>query len=859
MAEIIEKNVKIIVTVERDGVKRSLRDIQSDVEEVAAASSSAVSEVEEKVNESASKTSSRFKELGEKIKGRIDGIKTAVLPAIGEIKSTTLSAIGTLTKSIGRIAFYRTIRSAIKLFTSGIGEGIQNFVHYSASAQAAMDKFATASMYLKNSLGAALTPVIMNLIPKFVELVNVIVKGIEALSMWYAYINGNSTYTRAKPDYFVHWGEDAEEATEKVKELKNSILGFDELNVLNDNNASYGSSGKNDLVNYGDMFEEAPINMETVNTVQKIYDWVVKIAKVLAGIFIFKEIAGIINTLRSLGVLGKAGGFLITLAVEFALVFGSMKNIFKGEGTLKDWIVAGIATAAGVGIGAVTFGAAGVVIALGISVAAVLSAWAAADYEKSDTYKYVQGLKNAIQKQKEEIDGIISEIGTRSDEYDSIVGKFSTANQIIDKIYDFAQKENKSDSDIAIIKNNIEALNTLGLGGVIGEFDELTGSLSRTREEAKALLTDMLKTSVVSFASQNMGNALVDQYKLQNQLEVAQANLDAAYSSFYGVYEKAGFTREELRKLIEAKASGKSDMEAAIEATGGLINGVFNGNTEKAFKLVKLFVSGEWKDTYDALKAAQANYDNIETALGEVNDQITTYSDLLSSEFVVGTDEAGKFAIQTFTDIASAAKNSGINISADTAGVLANLSDNITLYTDGYKTSIVNSAGETVTEVEGKYQELKTFLQNLNPSISVSVKWKANELAPTIKPQLDMSNYYEGMSHVSVTNAPRISGFEIREYATGGFPEDGLFLANHGELVGGFRGGRTAVANNEQIVDGIYRGVREAMEDANAGGGGGDWVIQVVDAGGVVRGQTIISAAERANKRAGTTVLTVGA
>lgn len=53
----------------------------------------------------------------------------------------------------------------------------------------------------------------------------------------------------------------------------------------------------------------------------------------------------------------------------------------------------------------------------------------------------------------------------------------------------------------------------------------------------------------------------------------------------------------------------------------------------------------------------------------------------------------------------------------------------------------------------------------------------------------------------------------IPTYATGGFPEDGLFMANHNELVGQFSNGKTAVANNEQITDGIKQGVREAVAE----------------------------------------------
>ena len=38
-------------------------------------------------------------------------------------------------------------------------------------------------------------------------------------------------------------------------------------------------------------------------------------------------------------------------------------------------------------------------------------------------------------------------------------------------------------------------------------------------------------------------------------------------------------------------------------------------------------------------------------------------------------------------------------------------------------------------------------------------------------------------------------------------------MANHNELVGQFSNGKTAVANNEQIVEGIKQGVKEAVSD----------------------------------------------
>ena len=56
----------------------------------------------------------------------------------------------------------------------------------------------------------------------------------------------------------------------------------------------------------------------------------------------------------------------------------------------------------------------------------------------------------------------------------------------------------------------------------------------------------------------------------------------------------------------------------------------------------------------------------------------------------------------------------------------------------------------------------------------------------------------------------------IPAYSVGGFPEDGLFMANHNELVGQFSDGRTAVANNTDIQKGIEEAAYRGFARANA-------------------------------------------
>lgn len=63
-----------------------------------------------------------------------------------------------------------------------------------------------------------------------------------------------------------------------------------------------------------------------------------------------------------------------------------------------------------------------------------------------------------------------------------------------------------------------------------------------------------------------------------------------------------------------------------------------------------------------------------------------------------------------------------------------------------------------------------------------------------------------------------LSSNDVSAYANGGFPEEGqLFIAREAgaEMVGSM-GGRTTVANNDQIVEGISQGVYEAVISANS-------------------------------------------
>lgn len=95
-----------------------------------------------------------------------------------------------------------------------------------------------------------------------------------------------------------------------------------------------------------------------------------------------------------------------------------------------------------------------------------------------------------------------------------------------------------------------------------------------------------------------------------------------------------------------------------------------------------------------------------------------------------------------------------------------------------------------------------------------AVKHIWNGFANWMNSKLSFSWDAVNIAGKQIVGAGSINLGKIPTFATGGFPEDGLFFANHGEMVGQFSNGNTAVANNSQIVEGIKAGVKSAVSEA---------------------------------------------
>lgn len=115
---------------------------------------------------------------------------------------------------------------------------------------------------------------------------------------------------------------------------------------------------------------------------------------------------------------------------------------------------------------------------------------------------------------------------------------------------------------------------------------------------------------------------------------------------------------------------------------------------------------------------------------------------------------------------------------------------------------------------EGIVQSIAGILNSLNGVFEYSMNQIVDAVNDFVK------DYNEAAGIMGTDKLERFSHFsfaDLPKYEAGGFPEDGLFFANHTELVGEFTNGRTAVANNDMITAGIeeaaYRGFSRAYSE----------------------------------------------
>lgn len=134
--------------------------------------------------------------------------------------------------------------------------------------------------------------------------------------------------------------------------------------------------------------------------------------------------------------------------------------------------------------------------------------------------------------------------------------------------------------------------------------------------------------------------------------------------------------------------------------------------------------------------------------------------------------------------------------------------------TSGIGSWWTNHVAPYFTKDKWTFSGISDGLKQAFDNAVAGIKQVWNNFATWLNSKLSFSWDSVNIGGKEIIQAGNINLGKIPTFATGGFPEDGLFFANHGEMVGQFSNGNTAVANNSQIVEGIKAGVKSAVSEA---------------------------------------------
>lgn len=301
--------------------------------------------------------------------------------------------IGQFVNSIGRIAMYRAIRAAIKGVTSAAKEGIQNLAKYSAainntdasSANATMSEYASTLLQVKNSAGAAIMPVLTALLPVVNTIADAFINAANAVNQFFQALNGKSTFTKAKKNT-VDYAKSLKGASGAAKELQKTLLGFDEINRLNDENKGGGGGAAG--ADYSNMFEEAEVGgkiKETATWIKDHFDEILSVAESIGvAIAAWKLSSALLKGISLLSGLEIPKNISVGISLIFAgvaVAADNIANILSGKygATSVESLIKEMISGALIGAGAVALGAGAwafpVAIALVMSITDIITNW----------------------------------------------------------------------------------------------------------------------------------------------------------------------------------------------------------------------------------------------------------------------------------------------------------------------------------------------------------------------------------------------------------------------------------------------------------------------------------------------------
>jgi tetratricopeptide (TPR) repeat protein len=775
----------------------------------------------------------------------------------------------------------------------------------------------------KRALGNMVIPILMKILPYLQAFVVVLTDIARALANLLGFTLPIIDYSGIG-DNFGAIGDEADEANDSVSKLKNSLMGFDELNILSRSSGTGGIGGigsgfeidpslydydflgemRNQVNDLVDAFYEKiqPVIQYIKDNFNHIKDVVIAIGIGMLGWKITKGIASVFDVLKSL----PTGGAGITLGITMTIagiVLGTsgIANLVSGSDDLWDVLKAVVGGALGLGGALLAFGTGplGWTIGIGAVLTMTISGFIIGTNKSIDALiqeaisgnggTLITDLSNAFSNVMEEIvrgyEPIIEggeKLKATSDAVEKAKNGFLVAFDALSAGSGTAEENIASitDSLTALIDatqnlrktayNNITyALSTslkdtakamgVDVANILLELDKLKSDTDRTMEDYKKRLEEINEQYRLSGDIQEYTKAVAalgDQFGVSNPvLEEVDFNFRTMMTTLKGIDWESETDRAKALENI-GKSSAKA-RDAVDEA--------FDGIVESLGEYRKLATDPKAKVALDELlgvttRAREEAYGRINDNLGllfgemekdlvlriasvaqEASDQWNEMTPVrrffAGSEAKYVAEAIMRFKNDTMGPISEEMIKAFLELGFEGSDAMIEAVDNI--MKEGFDYNIngagmyVAGFGEDLTDLileEIKKTEARANENPLEVEITSGIDSTLDDVSKKVKnfklPRITVDISANTSALIAMQKGTRMAG-----YSDGGFPPEGqIFMAreNGPELVGNI-GGRTAVVNNDQIVESVSAGVAKAVSSVigRSSGESGDIVIQV--------------------------------
>lgn len=837
----------------------SMAQAQAAVDQTAQGSASATESVSRRLMSVASGAAGKIKDLFTRgLRGAftfVNRIFSSVINKFKEMRKGAMSVntlVSKMTKSMTSMLTQLTSRIkgfAIDYMFREIQSNFQNLADISPRFNTAISGIIDSAKQLGAQIIAGFEPIISIVAPALSKFIDMLTAGMDTISQFIARATGSEEYlkaTKGQSDYaksIDKTTDSTKKATKASKEYKNTVLGFDQLHKMadqNDDNDIIGiddatidsaitkSSALNTIAdNIHDALASgnfAALGKSIADTVNKAFAWLDNVAGWSKNSDKFtKALKNIVSTIN--GFIGGLNPTVIGNAIG-----NSINTIIESVKLLTDPTEG------------IQFKDAG--IKLGQTILHMFDSieWRDLGTDVVQTIQAGVGFLNGLLSTE-----ITSSLTGEKVNLGGAIGE--ALNSAFEGAIEAVNPEEWSDLFSNIV-NNITS-------GIIKLFGDTSNVITMADKFAETLNSTLEKIDADDLAQaiSAISGAVVDFFStLFNDI-----NWDEIWDLLIGVLESEDFDWKRVVEAIGIVAIPSMILSAltpGLNSLGGAIVGAVAFGVSGAIVGLETQISG-LADKFRTIKSEKeklelsnygaADFSNLNAKnTGPLQDLKIAYAQ------IVGGDTAGAGMYASMTGEAVADANNEFVAFGSKIYTAQEYVDLFNEQIDGLQTQFINVDGELVN-VTDQMRETAGQLIFHGTAVTDSSKIMTDTFDPALSTaSASLTNFSDSLnalaSQMSGTDVSSIiqtdygdgsySSYSIPHFAKGGIIGDGqLFIANENgaELIGSDGNGNTAIVNNTQIISAVVSGVKQAVVEsgmliadkiAGSQGAGGDIILE---------------------------------